>query len=811
MPRGENILVEKKPSSDIYVAIKQFKSPLIYVLLVAAFVTFFLGDYVDTAVIGVAVLINTILGFFQERKAERSLIALKKMLTPTAKVIREGKMQTIDARSLIPGDIVLVGPGDRIPADGMIFEAVHCFVNEAILTGESSPVQKSVGGDVNIFAGAVVSTGRAKFTVTAIGMNTKLGHIASTLEQTKEEETPLQSHLAILARTLAIAVVAISLFIFLLGTVRGEDVGTMFTLAVALAVAAIPEGMVVSLTVILSVGMQRILKRQALVRRLVSAETLGSVSVLCVDKTGTLTEGRMRVVEERTIDHKMAIETSVFVNNLENPIDLALWEWVQSQDHFDPQEMNEREPRLAEIPFDSTKKYMLVENSRGVWMKGAPEILLARCKLSEEETRGWLATIDNFAQKGLRVIGLAWQKKEAPLAFIGVVGVSDPIRKGVFEALQVCHQAGITVKVVTGDYRATSEAILTQLGITIKDSATEIMEGQELEDLTVEELVLRIGHIKLFCRVTPAQKLKIVDALQQASEIVAMTGDGVNDALAIKKADIGIVLANASDVAKEEADLVLLDFNFRTIVAAIEEGRVIFHNMRKVILYLLSDAFTEMFLIVASIISFVPLPLTAIQILWINILSDGFPDLALSVEPKEYDVMRDLPRPKGAAIVDVQLKTMVLVLSFSKALFAFVVFLFILSGTGNLPYAQTMAFAIVGTGSLLYVFSTRNLSRFIFKDHIAKNPFLLLAVIAGFSLQFLVIYHPWFAGIFKTYPLTTRDWGIVGACGILLLLVSELTKFALLKKFHSRTTPAPVPMSGTVRGFASDNRGKTRA
>lgn len=783
---GKNVLVEKKPTSDFSLALKQLKSPLIYVLLFASFITFYLGDYIDTAVIGGAVFINTILGFIQERKAQHSMMALKKMLTPTARVVRQGKTQTIDARDITARDIVLLRPGDRIPADGILREAVHLYINEAILTGESVPVEKLFNS--NVFAGTVVLGGRGRFMVGAIGMETKLGQIASSLEKTPEEETPLQKQLSFLATTLAIIVVTMCVFIFLIGTMRGEDMGTMFTLAVAIAVAAIPEGMVVSLTVILSVGMQRILKRQAIVRRLISAETLGSVSTLCVDKTGTLTEGIMRVVEEKTIDHQLAIQAAVFANNMENPIEIALWEWVQSQDHFDPQEMNETHPRLAEIPFDSTKKYMLVENSRGVWMKGAPEILLARCKLSEEETRGWLGTIDNFAQKGLRVMGLAWQKKEVPLAFIGVVGVSDPIRKGVREALDVCRRAGVAVKVVTGDYRATSEAILTQLGITIKDSAIEIMEGQELEDLTVEELVLRIGHIKLFCRVTPAQKLKIVDSLQQAGEIVAMTGDGVNDALAIKKADIGIVLANASDVAKEEADLVLLDFNFRTIVAAIEEGRVIFHNMRKVILYLLSDAFTEMFLIAASIISNVALPLTAIQILWINILSDGFPDLALSVEPKEYDVMRDLPRSKRAAIVDVQIKTMAFVLSSSKALFAFVVFLFILSKTANLRYAQTMAFAIVGTGSLLYVFSTRNLSRFIFKDHIAKNPFLVLAAVAGFALQLLVIYHPWFAQVFKTYPLATRDWGIVGVCGILLLLVSELTKFAVLKKSRSRAS-----------------------
>lgn len=780
--QGKNVLTQKAPPSDVYFALRQLRSPLIYVLFFASLVTFYVGDYLDTAVIFIAVFVNTILGFIQERKAERGFAELKKMITPTAKVLRNGVPQTIDARDIVVGDIVVVSAGDRIPADGTLVESVHFFVNEAILTGESEPVQKTVVGDSNIFTGTVVSTGRAKFKVTTIGMDTKLGSIAAMLSETQEEETPLQRQLAILARTLAMFVGIICIIIFLVGIARGQSTLVMFTLAVAIAVAAIPEGMIVSLTVIFSVGMQRIFRRHAIVRRLVSAETLGAVSTLCVDKTGTLTEGVMRVVEEKTTSHEQAVKVAVYANNLENPIDLALWEWAQGQNHYDPQEMNENMPRTSEIPFDSVKKYMFVENVQGRWLKGAPEIVLAQCKVSEKEKTEWLHAIDAYAKKGLRVIGLAWKSSRSHLSFIGILGVSDPVRLGAREALATYTQAGISVKIVTGDYRLTSEAVLRQLGLPIKDASTEIMEGSELTDLSIEELVRRISKIILFYRVTPDQKLKIVDALQKLGEVVAMTGDGVNDALALKKADVGIVFTNAADVAKEEADMVLLDFNFATIAAAIEEGRVMFHNIRKVVLYLLSDAFTEMLLITGSIIASVPLPLTAIQILWINILSDGFPDFALAVEPKEHNVMREPPRPKGAPIVDFQIKVMAGSLSIAKAIIAFIVYMFLFSSPTDGAYAQTMAFAIVGTGSLIYVFSTRNLSRFIIKDRITKNPWLLVAVVLGFMLQLLVIYHPGIRPLFNTHPLNGRDWIIVISSGLLLLIVSEITKYVVIKK-----------------------------
>lgn len=783
---GRNIFTLQKPPSELQVAFDQIKSPLVYILLFAATITFIMGSMLDTAVILLAVAINTTLGFIQERKAQKGLLALKKMLAPTAKVYRDNQIQTVDARDIVENDRVVIHAGDLIPADGILLESINLFVNEAVLTGESMPIEKSQATDNAVYASTIVTSGRATYTVKAIGMKTRVGHVAQTFYDIQEEPTPLQMQLSSLAKMLAFIVVFICLGIFIFSLIRGENLISMFALAVAIAVSAIPEGMTISLTVVLSVGMQRILDKKALVRRLVSAETLGSVSTLCVDKTGTLTEGIMRVVKWKLVDHDKAIKTAVYVNNLENPIDIALWEWVQGQDHYDPQKISDSLPRIHEIPFDGTKKYMVVLNAEGTWIKGAPEILLEHSTLSLQEKKLWMEQINIYAEKGLRILGLAYTAKNAvklpsdSLTFLGIIGVSDPMRPHVKEAIDACRQSGISVKVVTGDYRVTSESVLAQLGIHIQDAVREIMEGKELEDITIDDLVRRVGNIKLFCRVTPDQKLKIVEALQQTGEVVGMTGDGVNDASALKKADIGIVVASASDLAKDAADLVLLDSNFQTIVTAIEEGRVIFDNIKKIVLYLLSDAFTEIVLITAAIIANLPLPLTAILILWINILSDGFPNLALTIESKEYDVMKRKPRPKSFPILNSHLKSMIAGISIVKALIALIAFLYILSISNNITHAQTLTFAIIGTGSLVYAFSIRSLSKPIWKINLLENPWLLIAVVAGFTIQMLVIYVPWMQTVFHTYPLQATDWLIVAFSECILIIFSEIFK----KRLH---------------------------
>lgn len=765
---GSNILAEKQRFFAPSIFIHQFTNPLIFVLLGATAVTVILGDLVDAAVIGSAVVINTILGFIQEYKAETTIAALKKILTPKARVIREAVTSIIPAGELVPGDLVLLSPGDRVPADGRVIEVASLFINESILTGESMPVEKD--NTHIIYMGTVVAAGRGRMVVTQTGEQTMIGRMAHTLTQTKKEDTPLQKEISRLARGLAIVVLVLCGLLFLLGLYYGEELVVMLTTAVAIAVSAIPEGLVVSLTVILAIGMQQVMKRRALVRRMVAAETLGSVSTICVDKTGTITQGVMTVVRHELIDAEVAIRAAVLANNLEDPLEVAIWDWARAQDHIDPQKMVDESKRLGEIPFDSMKKYMSVTTPEGVWVKGAPEVVLGKSDIPEKEREVWMKKVVHWGSEGLRVIALSHND-----TFLGLIGIADPVRSEVAQAVAHVQKAGVAVTMVTGDYRATAEAVLRAIGLPITNPEREIMEGSELAAINEGELAKRIRDIRLFCRVSPDQKHKIVSALQEAGEVVAMTGDGVNDALAIKKADIGIVVEAASDVARETADVVLLDSNFKTIVAAIEEGRGIFENIRKVVLYLLSDVFVEIILIGMAIFFGLPIPLTAIQILWINLVDDGFPTLALTIDPKGRDLMAHRPRPKDAPIVDRRMKFLVGSISVSTALLALGVFIFFLN-SGSIVYARTMVFTLVAVSTLIYVFSCRMVDRPMRISSLLGNRALIMAVGAGFALQLFAVYHPWGNLAFGTVPLPLASWGVIFGASSIIIGMIEVTK-----------------------------------
>lgn len=786
---GSNTISEKKQPGDLFFIGNQLKSPLIIVLLGAAAITFFLGDIVDTVIILLAVVLNTVLGFIQERKAHKSLLALRSLLTKQTTVLRNGVWEALDADHLVPGDVVRLSSGERIPADGTLLEAVLCFVNESMLTGESVPVEKSAGEPV--YSGTILSGGRAVFQVSTIGMHTRLGNIAETLEETIDEETPLQQQLARLARFLSIAVLVLSPLVFIIGLLLGEHVVVMFTTAVAVAVSAIPEGMAVSLTVILAIGMQRILKRKALVRQLVAAETLGSVTTLCVDKTGTLTEGVMRVVAHKLNDRELSIKTASIANNMSDPIEIALWEWVQGQDHRDPQKISESQKRRGEIPFDGARKFMAVATDSDIWVKGAPEVLFKQSRATPKEQAAWMREVDRYAGQGLRVLALAhkktafikhWDRHIDSLDFLGIVGVADPVRPNMALALSACRDAGIAVKMITGDYRFTGEAVFEKLGVPIKEAEREIMEGSELSGISREDLVKRVGSVRLFCRVTPEQKLKIVTILQGNGEVVGMTGDGVNDAMALKKADIGIVVAGASDVARESADIVLLDSNFATIVAAIEEGRVIFHNIQKVVLYLLSDAFTEIFLIIGSLLLSLPLPLTAAQILWINILNDGIPNMALALEPKEGNVMAELPRHKDTSIISFSGKVLIGIVSTLKATLGLIVFVIMYRSTKDVALSQTATFATIAVASFFYVFSIRHFRTNVLRSHPFANPWLIGAIGIGIMMLMGAIYSHTGNTYLGTRPLAGSVWIMVGVSGVILLGFIETLKVVIHKK-----------------------------
>lgn len=761
---GQNLLPEKTRPINLEILLNQIKSPLIYILIFAAVVTIFLRDFTDTVVILLAVFINTILGFYQEAKAEQALAALKKIITPHAKVVRNQAVEKIEARFLVPGDLVIFGQGDRIPADGELIEAVNLSINEAILTGESVPVSKKAKEQV--YLGTTIVSGRGKFVVSLTGKSTEMGKIAQELITVTQEKTPLQCRLSRVARVLALIVAVISFAIFLIGMVAGNSFVSMFTTSVAIAVAAIPEGMVVSLTVILAIGMQRILKKKALVRKLLAAETLGSVTTIASDKTGTLTEGLMKVSKVDLVDKRQALEASVFANNLEDPLEVALWEWAKTQG-LDPQRLADDNPRVKETPFDSEKKYMSVTIDDTSYIKGAPEVVLAMCKVEKSEAEKWQGKIEKWAEQGLRLIGLAVGKH-----WLGLVGIEDPVRESVSEIFEKAERAGIRVMMVTGDYAGTAASVWKKVNRRAK--GPQIIDGAELEKLSLERLTKRVASVDIFARVSPSQKLKIVEALKKNNQVVALVGDGVNDAPAIKRADIGIVVGEASDVARETADMVLLDSNFKTIVAAVEEGRGIYDNIKKVILYLLSDSFSEVVLVTLSIISGTPLPLTAAQILWINLIADGFPNLALTVEPKEQGLLKRKPVDPKKPLIDLEMKTLITIISVVTGIVSFIIFLHFKAF--DIRLARSVTFTTLAVDSLLYVFSVRSLSKPIWQVNHLENPYLLLAVVAGFALQLVALYQPFFNKFLQTVPLGFFDWLVVLIASLLVIVLIEGTK-----------------------------------
>jgi len=841
---GLNELRGKKQVSGLKIFLSQFTSPLIYVLVFAGLVTLFLKDFTDSLVIFAAVAINTALGFYQEFKAQKTLQALKILLAPKAKVIRDGRQQIIDARLLVPGDLVVLTIGDRVPADGVLVEATDLTVNEAILTGESgavkkSKIQKPASRDSfgipkskinpkfqiqnskkenSVFAGTIVVTGIGKMVVTKTGMETEMGKIGKVVEEVGEEKTPLQIELGKLAKILAALVGIITLGIFVLGKIRGYPALQMFTTSVAVAVAAIPEGLVVTLTVILALGMQRILRQKAIVRRLLAAETLGSVTVICADKTGTLTEGKMRVVkavvnEEQPEAEEWLVKAAVLCNDMRDPLEEAMMKWAEENLKFLPagrqgkiENLKSDYPRVDEVPFSPKTKIIAtlhqISNikykiSNIIFVSGAPEIVLEKSKIQSTKSKiKWLEKFEEYGKKGYRLVGFGYKKIEnwklpacrtgrkiensdlKNLEWLGILVYEDSPRKGVKEALEECQKAGIKVKVITGDYLPTALALLAKLGL---DGKKHSLTGEELEKISEEELRQRVDENVLFARTDPQQKLKIVKALRQNGEVVAMMGDGVNDAPALKQADIGIVVSEASDVARETADMVLLDSNFATIVHAVEEGRNIFENVKKVCLFLLSDSFMEVILIGGAILLGLPLPVTAAQILWVNLIEDSLPAIALAFEPKERRLMSQPPRPKNAPILDSELKFLIFIIGISLNIFLLALFYWLTRGWLHLHHIQTVMFVALGIDTMFVTYSCRSLRQTIFQYNPFANKVLNGAIFFGFLLLLAGVYLPGLQKLLGTHPLGWEEWAFILALGIISLLAIEGGKLVFIK------------------------------
>jgi len=787
---GENVLPDKLEFSKTLLFLSQFKSPLIYIVLFAAFLSLVFKEYIDASLIGVVVVLNVIMGFFQEYNAQKTLEALRRIIKPKTTVIRDGQKKEVETKELVPGDLVVVDIGDRVPADGKLVDGLidgsKLLIREAILTGEEEPMEKTKEKDSNrLFMGTIVAAGRGIMKVEKTGRETEIGKIGKSLSEIKEEKTPLQVKLEDFARNLAWIIVSVCLVIFLVGVLHQEGVWYMFKMAIILAVAAIPEGLPIAVTIILALGMRRILKRHGLVKKLLAIETLGAVSVICTDKTGTLTEGIMRVAKTDFVNEDKAIFALTLANDQRNNLEIALWDYIKSKGKS-PKLLFDGCKRVYEESFTSEKKYMMTINEIGghsiAFIMGAPEIVLSFCGVKDREKKEVFEKIEKMAAEGLKVLGLAAKesgelKEKKDFSWLGLVGVEDPIREGVREAISFARSAGIEVKIVTGDYRKTAEKVALNLGF--KFGPENVMEGQELENISEAGLKKRINDIILFTRATPHQKLKIVKALQDNGEAVSMTGDGVNDALALKKANIGVVLGDSSDVAKEAGDLILLDNNFKTIIAACEEGRLIFSNIKKVVGYVLSNSFAEIFLIFgAMVLNFAP-PLTVAQILWIHLVCDGPPDIVLGFEKNKSELMKEKPKEmKKEGILSGPMKFLIFSISLIIGSLSLFFFWYFYKTTGNLNLARTVAFSTVVSADLVYIFSFKSLKRSIFKtEGFFQNKYLFLAVLYGFLLTFAAIYLPGLNKILGTTPLKPIYWFLALSVAVMTTLLIEIVKF----------------------------------
>jgi len=869
---GRNELIERGAKSPWRILLEQLTGIMVVILIISAMVSLVLEEYTDAIVILIIVVLNALLGFVQEYRAEQAMAALKKMATPRVRVRRAGHIQDLPAQELVPGDVILLEAGNAIPADCRVAESVNLRAQEAILTGESEPVEKyshplekadlPVADRRNmLYMGTVVTYGRGSAVVVATGMQTQLGHIADMLQTVGTEQTPLQRRLDQLGKGLAVAALAIVAIVFVLGLLRGEDLRLMFMTAISMSVAAVPEGLPAVVTIALALGAQRMLKRQALIRKLPAVETLGSVTTICSDKTGTLTENRMTVTIldvagnrmnflEQVRDYTPLIRPKEMpdINLVRHPAvamlllggalcNDAVLEFNEdagtyasigdptegalviaaAQAHMWKDELERKLPRRGEIPFDSERKRMttihqfptdnvelpqglavLQAQRQGEWIaftKGAVDSLLQRTdKVWVEDhveplTKEWAERIqvanNSMAQQGMRVLGVAFrwleQLPESPkeeevernLIFIGMSGMIDPARPEVSDAVATTLSAGVRPVMITGDHPLTALYIAKELGIATNDN---VLTGQDLAKMSVEELKGVVEELSVFARVSPEHKLKIVQALQEKGHIVAMTGDGVNDAPALKRADIGVAMGiTGTDVSKEAADMVLLDDNYATIVAAVEEGRRIYDNIRKFIRYTMTSNAGEIWVMLLAPFLGMPLPLLPLQILWINLVTDGLPGLALTVEPAERDTMQRPPHSPKESIFGRGMARDVLIIGLLMGLVSLGVgFAAWLRGD---PTWQTMAFTTLTMGQMGNALAIRSERYALWQIGLLSNRLILGAVLLTLILQLAVVYLPFFQNIFNTQPLSAGNLAISLGCSVLVYFGVEVYKW----------------------------------
>lgn len=815
---GFNKLPEKKRLSALRIFLNQFKSPLVYILIIAAFICLALKEFIDMGIIWGAVLINSLVGFFQENKAEKTFEHLKKMVHYNARVIRDGKEKIIDNSQLVPGDIIILEAGDIVPADARLISVHNFQTKEAALTGESIPSAKivdilkegaSLADRENMaYFGTNVVHGRAMAIVVATGLRTEIGQIAKMLKKTPDEMTPLQKKIGHLAKILGIIIASLSALLFVVGILMGRSFLEMLLTSVAVAVAGIPEGLLVAVTVCLAIGMQKILKNKALTRKLVAAETLGSITVIATDKTGTLTEGKMSVAQvlpSKGLKPEELLKIGILCNDVvveESEVKLEEQKMtgdttevalIQGAIHsgMDRNKILKQYPRLDEIPFESEKMYMATLNhiqgkkdKAMIYLKGAPEIVINLANLDQNEKKKIKEQFEKLTKQGLRVLAFAKkeinQKEEIKdsdlkqLKFVGLIALKDPLRSEAKKTIASCLLAGIRPIMVTGDHKLTAKTIGIEVGL-IKQG-DEILEGIELDKISDKELIKKLKKINVFARVEPKHKIRIVKLLQEQGEVVAMTGDGVNDAPALKAADIGVALGSGSEVTKGTADLVLLDDNFKTIVEAIKTGRNIFNNIKKVVLFLLTDTFTEFILIGGALVLGLPLPILASQILWVNIIEDTLPALALSYEKEGKDILKEKARGHQGHILDREMKVLIFIIGLSTDLLLLGLFWYFNRAGMDIVHLRTLVFVGLGIGSLFYVFACKRIQKSIWHYNPLDNPILNLSIIFGWAMFLIALYIPFFQKILRVSPLHWKDWLLLVSIGILNLFLIELGK-----------------------------------
>ncbi len=863
---GLNKLEKKKKTTPLKIFLNQFNNFLIWILVAAVILSFAIGfitkkpeDYIDAIVILAIVIINALLGFFQEYKAEKAMEALQKLSALKAKVVRNGKKEIISSEELVPGDIILLETGDKVPADARIIEIFNLHTDESVLTGESTSVTKELGKIVKeaavaerknlVYSGTIITRGKCTAAVYATGMATEFGKIATMVQSVEDKETPLQKKLAKVGHNLGIFMIAVSAAVFVLGIFRGTEILTMLLIAVSLAVAAVPEGLPAVVTITLAIGLTIMARSNALVRKLPAVETLGSTTVICSDKTGTLTKNEMTVKEIFVGEKKINVtgsgysssgeflpdenliaaekeylrllqKASVLCNNAElvednkagifgDPTEGALLV-AAKKGGFTKKMLSAEYKRVYEIEFTSERKMMSTINKSKsgnlfVFAKGAPEEILKKCdfvfyegnvrRLSPQLKKHILWHTESMAERALRVLGFAHKELksakydekniESGLIFIGLAGMIDPPREEVIDAIKLCKSAGIRSVMITGDHKITAEAIAKELGLS--DGIVKALTGDELSKMSDSQLEKEVETVNVYARVAPEHKVRILHALKKNGEIVAMTGDGVNDAPALKKADIGIAMGiTGTDVAKEAADMVLQDDNFATIVKAVEHGRGIYDNIKKFLAFLLSGNIGEILIIgLAMLIGFTDpatgkfvLPLLASQLLWINMLTDGLPALALSVEPIDSDMMKRKPRnPKESIFTGVR----AYIVEYSIIMFLGTIALFYWAlQTSGVPKAITVAFTSVVFFELFQAFSCRSLVKPVIKLNFFANKYLLLAVAISALAQLSLIYIPALQKMFHTVALGLFDWVailLIASTGFIYLELYKVFKY----------------------------------